>query len=383
MDIDDLITPALVIDKATLLRNIQMMSEKVQRSNVTLRPHIKTHKCFEIANLQTEYGAAGITVSTLGEASVFIRNGFTNVTLAYPVIPDKFPALMKLAQTAEINVVTDHSAVIPLLEAQCIATETQLNVLLKIDCGFHRCGVDPKNPKALSLAKQIAEAPHLQFKGILTHAGHAYNASSKENLRTIAQAEQDIMIKFSEKLQKNGLMCDVVSIGSTPTAMLSPKFKEGITEVRPGNYVFFDFSQVSLGSCYLSDCALSVLTSVVSVQDSHVVVDAGATALSKDAGPTHITSSRGYGVVLDPDDSVSPADAQILSLSQEHGKIQIAKKSHHQSLSPGDHLRIIPNHSCLTANLFDKYYIIDEKRVIATWPIHRDRLGSQPIGSSS
>ncbi|MFX1317547.1 MAG: alanine racemase [Promethearchaeota archaeon] len=375
MEITNLITPALLIDKTKLLRNIQLMAEKAQRNGVQLRPHIKTHKCIELANLQTEYGAAGLTVSTLGQAAVFIDNGFSDITLAYPIIPDKFPALLELAQRARINVVTDHPVIATQLEAQCIAADIRLNVLIKIDCGYHRCGVDPKGPMALKLTKQIADASHLSFGGILTHAGHAYHARSQEEIKTIADIEQEVMLQFTKTLQANGLAPETVSIGSTPTAMQAPNFKTGITEIRPGNYVFFDNTQALLGSCSLADCALTVLTSVVSVQDSHIVVDAGATALSKDAGATQIPTHRGYGIVLKLGDEFKPTAAQITQLSQEHGQIKFPH-SPHPSYTPGDQLRIIPNHSCLTTNLFDQYYIIENNRVITTWPIHRNRLHS-------
>ena len=374
MKIADLITPALIIDKDVLLRNIQAMAKKAHSSGVLLRPHIKTHKCLEIATLQAEHGAKGITVSTLGEATSFIDNGFTDVTIAYPIIPDKFPTIIQLAQKTNLNIITDHPKIITMLEAQCISADAQLNVLLKIDCGYHRCGVDPQNPLALKLARKIHEASHLIFKGILTHAGHAYSAKSPDEIRLIAEAEQAIMLKFAQKLQNQGLTPETVSIGSTPTVMLAKSIKSGITEVRPGNYVFFDNSQIALGSCRISDCALSVLTSVVSVQDSHVVVDAGATVLSKDAGTTHIPSINGYGIVLDPINQHPLANARITKLSQEHGIIDFGETSKNHSFSPGDHLRIIPNHSCLTANLFDQYYVINGNRVITTWPINRSRL---------
>jgi D-serine deaminase-like pyridoxal phosphate-dependent protein len=199
----------------------------------------------------------------------------------------------------------------------------------------------------------------------------------------IAKTEQDVMIQFTEKLRSEGIDHEIVSIGSTPTTRLAPQFKEGITEIRPGNYVFFDNSQVTLGACQITDCSLSVLASVVSVQDSHIVVDAGATTLSKDAGATHVSSSQGYGVVHKPDDATSMAEAQIVSLSQEHGKIKFANKALHRSFSPGDHLQIIPNHSCLTANLFNHYNVVDDNRVIASWTIHRERLSSPPVPTAS
>jgi D-serine deaminase-like pyridoxal phosphate-dependent protein len=378
MKINDLITPALLIEKNTLLQNIKNMAIKAHNHKVRLRPHIKTHKCLEIANLQREHGATGITVSTLGEASTFIENGFTDVTLAYPIIPDKFPRLGELAQHAQLKIVTDHPALVPLLEAYTIAADIQLTVLLKVDCGYHRCGISPTDSRAISLVEQIDDASNLTFGGILTHAGHAYYAQSLQEIQAIADAEQEVMLHFAETLQHHGFFTEVVSIGSTPTARIASNFKEGITEIRPGNYVFFDNTQVSLGVCHLSDCALSVLTSVVSVHDTHVVVDAGATVLSKDLGAMQLSSNHGYGVVLTADEENTEHHAIITNLSQEHGKITFEDKSQHQSLSPGDHLRIIPNHSCLTANLFAHYYIVDGNRVESTWPIHHERICSPP-----
>jgi D-serine deaminase-like pyridoxal phosphate-dependent protein len=383
MNLDDLITPALILDKDILLHNINTMAKKAHRNGVNLHPHVKTHKCLEIANLQKEYGATGITVATLGEATVFIENGFSDVTLAYPIIPDKLQTLIDLAQRARINVVTDHPLSITALEAQALVSDAQLNVLLKVDCGYHRCGVNPSDPAALKLAKQIDEASHLTFRGILTHAGHAYNANSPAEIKNIAEIEQDVMISFSNKLQKEGIHHEIVSIGSTPTTSLASKFKDGITEIHPGNYVFFDNIQVTLGTCKITDCALSVLSSVVSVQDSHIVVDAGSASVSNDAEVSQISSSRRYGVVYKPADVTNMAGAQIISLSQEHGKIKFTKKALHRRFSPGDHLRIIPNHSCLTASHFDHYNVVDDNRVIASWPIHRERLSSPSVPTTS
>lgn len=189
------------------------------------------------------------------------------------------------------------------------------------------------------------------------------------------------MLHFSQQLQAKGLNPETVSIGATPTATITKRFQEGITEIRPGNYVFLDNTQVMLGVCELSDCALSVLASVVSVQSDYIVIDAGASTLSKDVGASHINPNQGYGVVLTSVKADAPAQAKIISLSHVHGKIQFANRSSHSSFTPGDHIRIIPNHSCLTTNLFDHYYISDGNRVTDTWQIQRERL-STPLSTS-
>lgn len=376
MNIDDLITPALLIEKDKLVRNVASMAAKVRKSRIALRPHIKTHKCIEIANLQTEYGAQGITVSTSGEAEAFIDAGFSDLTLAFPLVPDKIPHALQLAKRASLNVLVDHPSIITALEAECIAADQTMNVLLKVNSGYPRCGINPTQQGSIDLARQINDASHLTFEGILTHAGHAYYSKSRAELGSIAEEEQNIMLQFAQRLQAEGLSPNTVSIGATPTATITERFQKGITEIRPGNYVFFDNTQVMLGVCDLSDCALSVLASVVSVQSDYVVTDAGASTLTRDVGASHIDPNQGYGVVLSSVNTDTPAQAKIVSLSHVHGKIQFANPSSHSSFTPGDHIRIIPNHSCLTTNLFDHYYIIDGNRVTDTWQIQRERLST-------
>lgn len=377
MQVNELITPALLINQEKLLNNIVLMASKAREGGVHLRPHIKTHKCLEIATLQYEHGANGITVSTPAEAEVFIDAGFSDVTLAYPVIPDKIPFLLTLAQRSSLKVLVDHPAMVTALEAECVAAETELDVLLKVDCGYHRCGVDPKSVEAITIAKMLNEKRYLRFAGILTHAGQSYEAKSPSEIQMIAKAEQEIMVRFARQLQKQDLKPNIVTIGSTPTAMATNQFLDGITEIRPGNYVFFDNIQVALGSCTLSDCALSVLTSIVSVQSDYVVVDAGATTLSKDMGPTHIVADGGYGVVYSTFNAEEPMQtAKLEKLAQEHGKIRFAKDSSPHNFRPGDQIQIIPNRCYLTANLFDQYYVTKGNDVIARWPIRRQRFAT-------
>ncbi|MFX0078377.1 MAG: alanine racemase [Candidatus Hermodarchaeota archaeon] len=381
MNIDDLITPALLVEKDKLVRNIASMANKARKSRVALRPHIKTHKCIEIANLQTEYGAQGITVSTSGEAEAFINAGFSDLTLAFPLVPNKIPHALKLAQRASLNVLVDHPSIVTALEAECIAAGQTMKVLLKVNSGYPRCGIDPTQQDSIALVQQINDASHLTFEGILTHAGHAYYSKSRAELSAIAEEEQNIMLQFTQRLQAEGLEPNTVSIGATPTATITERFQEGITEIRPGNYVFFDNTQVMLGVCELSDCALSVLASVVSVQSDYVIIDAGASTLSRDLGASHIDPNQGYGVVLTSIHDEVTAQAKIVSLSHVHGKIQFANRSSHSSFTPGDLIRIIPNHSCLTTNLFDHYYITDDTRVTDIWQIQRARIGT-PLSRS-
>jgi D-serine deaminase-like pyridoxal phosphate-dependent protein len=183
------------------------------------------------------------------------------------------------------------------------------------------------------------------------------------------------MIQFANSLKEENpdLFPEVVSVGSTPTSMLADSFREEITEIRPGNYVFFDYTQVALGSCSVNDCALTVLSSVISKHANRVVTDAGATALSKDGGPTHIEPNVGYGKIIQ-DYQKGQLDTRVIieSLSQEHGKVILTEEE--VELQHGERIRIIPNHSCLTANLYDYYQVVEGDSVVDRWSVHRGRF---------
>jgi len=372
----DLMTPALLIDLERLENNLKSMMEKAEYNGVDLRPHIKTHKCIEIGMKQLEYGAQGITVSTMGEARVFAEAGFDDITYAVPIVPNKFDSVEHVSEKAHLNVLLDNESIAEQLDAFCRKTEILLDVFVKVDCGYPRCGIDPKSPAAIKLVKKIHKSRNLNFEGILTHAGHAYGAISIQEVKDIAKKEQDIMIQFAKtlKAESKELAPEVVSIGSTPTTVLTHSFQEGITEIRPGNYVFFDYTQVALGICKVTDCALTVLSSVICESNGRAISDAGATALSKDLGPTHIEPNPGYGKIFQNyKKGVLDTSIIIESLSQEHGKI-IYEDMAPERYELGEKIRILPNHSCLTANLFDNYQVVEGDLILDTWRICRERI---------
>ncbi|NHI90163.1 MAG: hypothetical protein EAX87_11620 [Candidatus Thorarchaeota archaeon] len=373
--IHDLITPAALVDLDRVEHNISEMATRAREGGVSLRPHIKTHKCVEIGKMQLKAGAQGITVSTLAEAAAFADEGFDNITYAVPLSPDKFPGVQRISEQTHLNVLVDHPVMVDQLSQFCKTAKLSLDVLVKIYCGYPRTGIDPNTPGAISLVKKIYEDSNLCFKGILTHAGHSYAAKTVSEIKKVAIQEQEVMVRFAKVLnQENAnLKPEVVSIGSTPTARLADEFQEGITEIRPGNYVFFDYTQVALGTCKISDSALTVLASVISVNPDRVIIDAGATALSKDTGPTHIETNVGYGKLFaDYQKSRLNADVILKSLSQEHGKLIPFDKAK-LDYKHGDKVRIIPNHSCLTANLFNHYQIVKGESVVDRWRVHRER----------
>lgn len=376
MQLSDLPTPALLLDLDILTRNIERMSAKAQKLGVTLRPHVKTHKCVEIATLQRDRGAEGLTVSTLDEAAAFAEAGFTDITFAVTLEPGKIDQALALAGRIDLGVTVDDLAVANALVAAAMRQTQTIKVWLKVDTGYGRSGIDPESEGALELAVVLKQAqPALTFAGLLTHAGHAYKARSGDEIRAIIDHEQEALKKFVLRMDPGSKTSPKVSIGSTPTLARTESLS-GVDEIRPGNYVFYDRTQVLLGSCSVTDCALTVLTSVVSRQPGgdHAVVDAGALALSHDPGPTHLDPEPNRGAVLvgNSGKAVHPT-LYLKSLSQEHGQLRGRDAGDVADLQPGDRLEILPNHSCLVAPLFDHYNIVQGGKIIDQWPILRTR----------
>ncbi len=338
------------------------MREKALASAVTFRPHVKTHKTREIARMQHGGGTGPITVSTLAEAEAMAGDGFRDITYGFPLAPDKLARAAVLARGIDrLNLVIDSETTLRAMEAFHASTGILFDAYLKVDCGYHRAGVDPASPDSVRLAVSIGRSNAVRFNGFLTHAGHSYNVASREEIARIAAEETGCLTRFRALVASeigDGLLR---SVGSTPTASVVDKFAD-CDEVRPGNYVFYDAFQSAIGCCSPADVAVSVLTTVVGwyPERGHAIIDAGALALSKDVGPTHIDPAFGFGIVCDLD--LRPVAARLVSLSQEHGKLAT-----HAPLPVGTRLRIVPNHSCLTAALFDVYHVVDDGRVVDAW----------------
>src|SRR5215213_2237400 len=355
MDLQTIKTPSLVLDAGRVRRNAERMSERVRALGATLRPHVKTHKCVEVARMQTAGGPARITVSTLAEARAFAANGFRDITYAVPVEPGKFEEALELARLCErFSLITDDASTPHALDAAARRAGVTLDLFLKVDCGYHRCGVEPDAPEALEIPRLIGRARNLRFAGVLTHAGHSYHARSREELLSIARRERDVMTEFASRLRADGFEVPCVSVGSTPT-MTHVDHLEGVDEARPGNYIFFDAFQATLGSCGFTDCALTVLASVVHRDRAQrkIVVDAGAIALSKDRGAVEIDPGCGYGHVLDLDGN--DLGLRVSGMSQEHGMLTGVDDRVFDKLPIGSRVRILANHSCLTAAQYDHY----------------------------
>ena len=374
--LSNLMTPSLLIDLERLKNNIKKMAAKTESNGVNLHPHIKTHKCIEIGKLQLEHGASGITVSTLDEATIFADAGFHDITYAVPISSNKIKAALEIASEINLRLLVDSHEMVSHLETNSKKNGMSPEVLLKVHCGYHRTGVNPRDPASIKLASKIERSSNLDFKGILTHAGHSYDAMSVKQIKEAAIQEQLEMVTFAKSLETKP---EVVSIGSTPTISLTDSIMEGITEVRPGNYVFYDFTQVALGTCQVSDCVLTVVSRVIGKYDEYLVIDAGATALSKDLGPTHLESETSFGKIYSNyDNHELDTFLQISSLSQEHGKVKFFDSATAQGHKVDEILRILPNHSCLTANLHDCYNVVRDNEIIDQWKIRRERPITSP-----
>ena len=374
--VGDLPTPALLLDGDVLERNLAGMAAKTRMLGVALRPHVKTHKCPEIGRMQLAHGARGITVATLAEAAAFADAGFEDITWAFPLVLARLEDIVGLARRITFRVVVESAPALEALGAAARRAGVEVHAWLEVDSGQHRSGVDPEAPASLDLARLVAAERSVVFDGLLTHAGHSYHARTREERAAIAERERAVMAAFAERLAQAGVRVRGVSVGSTP-AMSAVQHLGGVTEVRPGNYAFYDFMQLAAGVCAAEDCAVTVLASVVSHQPGadHAVVDAGALALSKDPGPNDPALARGFGPVLRglAGHELEPALA-VRGMSQEHGMVGGERAEDVAGrLAVGEKIRILPNHSCLTVAMFDEYQVVRGEEVVDRWPIRRAR----------
>ncbi|MBA4494318.1 alanine racemase [Paenactinomyces guangxiensis] len=360
MRIDQLDTPSLLLDKDKMEANLNEIADFASEQRINWRPHIKTHKCLKIARRQIEKGAVGITVAKISEAEVMASGGVKDILIAYPIsAPEKINRLSALMKDAQIKVAVDHVKQAKLLQDSLQGTPWELEVWIKVNSGLNRCGVEPGR-EVLQLAKQIANMPNLTLTGIFTHAGHSYAASSMAEIESIALTEGRAVAESAALCEKEGIPIPARSVGSTPTYKIAGKVS-GITEVRPGNAVFFDAIQVGLGVASIDQCALRLLASVVSKRSGErVIFDTGSKALSLDQGAHGNATVKGFGHVVDH------PEIRIERLSEEHG---IASIDGETTLDLTDKVQIIPNHACTVMNLFDHVIVHRQGIVIDQWRI--------------
>jgi D-serine deaminase-like pyridoxal phosphate-dependent protein len=362
--IHELRTPAVLIDRARALANIERLQNAANRRGIRMRPHAKTHKSPSIARWQIERGAIGVCCAKLGEAEVFADAGISDIRLPYPLSPVNADRLIRLADRVRTSFIVDHLAVAREWSEALVRAGRQVEVLVKVDVGFHRCGIAPALPQAVSFLTEVAALPGLKFRGLLSHAGHAYHAGSDDHARQIAADEARTLLAIAAAAREAGVPIDELSAGATPTARHSLQ-QEGLTEYRAGNYVFFDRTQVGLGAATLDDCAMWVLARVVSKPAAdRIILDCGSKTLSSDAARGFVPLS-GHGAIFrellisagqQPD-----ADLIIERLSEEHATVRVASGS--TPLEPGNLVRVLPNHACVVTNLVDELWLVDGAKV--------------------
>lgn len=349
MRITSLPTPQVIVDVPRARANIDRMQHAADASRVRLRPHAKTHKIPQVARWQIDRGAVGICCAKVGEAEVFAAHGIEDIRLPYPVHPVNAPRIIALMDRARVSLIVDNLDVAGGWSEAMTAAGRELPVLVKVDVGFHRCGIDPASEDSGQTVASVASMPGLRFAGLLSHAGHGYGASSERELRHVAEKEIELL---NDVAQASGVAIPEISVGATPTARFSLEVADrGITELRPGNYVYFDRTQVGLGAATRAECALTVLARVVSrPAPDRVILDCGSKTLSSD-GARGFATSGGYGSVLaDLESDEEDSTLVIERLSEEHATV---KASAACRLRPGDLVRVLPNHSCVVSNLVE------------------------------
>jgi D-serine deaminase-like pyridoxal phosphate-dependent protein len=342
MHVEELDTPVLVFDLDVLETNIEGMADAARRTGVGLRPHTKTHKSPEIARMQLEAGASGITVAKLGEAEVMADAGFDDILVAYPIVgDDKLARLRALRERARVCVSLDSLEVAEGVGRIGRETGDPVELLVEVDTGQHRLGRPPGAP-TVELLTEIARLEGIEIVGLLSHGGHAY-AATPEELPALAAREVADMADTAEACARAGIPIREISVGATPTA-LSQAHAHGVTEIRPGTYVFNDVQQMRLGVAAESDCAARVLATVVSRPwEQRFVIDAGSKSLSSDGGDG--PPFPGRGVIA------GRPDLRLDFLTEEHGVGHIEPGG--GNLRVGDRLEVIPVHVCSCVNLFD------------------------------
>jgi D-serine deaminase-like pyridoxal phosphate-dependent protein len=362
VEITGLRTPCVLLDQQRLERNIDRMQDAAAARRMRLRPHAKTHKSVDLARLQVARGAAGICCATPGEAEVFAEAGLRDIRLPYPINPVNASRILALLDRTHLSFIVDDLDVARRWADVMSGAGREVDVLVKVDVGFHRCGIDPDATNAASFVVRVAELRGLRFRGLLSHAGHAYNAASEEEIAKIAEAEARLLSDLRDRVVDAGVPVEEISVGATPTARFSLRH-DAITELRPGNYVYHDRTQVALGSAAWDDCALTVLARVVSrPAPDRLILDAGSKTLTTDQAKG-LGNTSGYGAVLQALDAPTPDESLVIErLSEEHAIVKLAAGS--SPLAPGDLVRIVPNHACVVSNLMDEVWLVSGDQAV-------------------
>jgi len=337
-------TPYVKVDLDKVENNIKRMVKGLSDAGVAHRPHIKPHKCIEIAKKQIALGAKGITTAKISEAEVMVKGGITDVLIAFPILGENaLQRLKKLCQKADVKTTVDSMTLAEGISKIGEELNTKIKVLIEIDGGLHRGGLQP-GQATLDFAKEISVLPGIELVGIFGYMGQIYGEGNRENIKVAAKREADMLIETKKLLNDNGINVEITSAGSTPSSTF-PEQLTGITESRAGNYVYYDMNAVVLGIAKEEDCALKVRSRVVSTPlPGYASIDAGSKTLTTDGS----LAGANYGYIC------GKPGVEIVKLNEEHGFLRFDPEKY--DLKVGDEVEVIPNHSCVISNLSEVVY---------------------------
>jgi D-serine deaminase-like pyridoxal phosphate-dependent protein len=369
--LEEMETPALLLDEERMERNIARMRRQVERLRVRFRPHVKTNKCFEVARRLMDGPEGPITVSTLLEADRFFERGVKDILYAVCIAPNKIDHVLQLqAAGARMSIILDSVAAAQMVVQRLKDAPSGVGVLIEVDSDGHRSGVQPGSSELIEIGRTL-EVGGVPVRGVMTHAGSSYDCRGTGAITAMAEQERAAVVQSAERLRAAGMACPVVSLGSTPTALFAEHL-EGVTELRAGVFVFFDLVMAGIGVCQVDEIALSVLATVIGHQREKgwTLLDAGWMAMSRDRGTSGQPLDQGYGLVCDLDGK--PLDDYILvGANQEHGIMARRPGSGPGTveLQVGQQVRILPNHACSTAAQYAAYQVTGAgHEVRGTWP---------------
>jgi len=357
MLVSELETPAVVVDLDVMERNLSRMAEYCRSRNIKLRPHTKSHKIPELAKRQIESGASGITVAKIGEAEVMLDAGITDILIAYPLVGKaKAARLGDIAARAAITVSLDSEAAARSISDEFSARQLKAKILVELDVGFRRCGLANEN-ELLSLAQKVSDLPGLEFTGVMFFPGH-FVVGTEERM-ALLEPVNELLDRTLETFAKAGLPLPTVTGGSTPTACEAHLF-QGVNEIRPGMYIFYDRNMAGIGVAQVEDCALSVVVTVVSNSvPGRAIIDGGSKTFSSDR--YQAGDGKGFGLIKE-----DPA-GEFETLSEEHGHLNIKQSDRRYKI--GERLTVIPNHVCSTVNMHNEIYGVRGDRVEEVWQV--------------
>lgn len=357
MRVEDLDTPCLIVDLERMERNISEWQTAVSKHSVQLRPHVKTHKVPEIASMQLAAGAGGITVAKVAEAEIFAAGGARDIFIAYPVIgAQKWQRIAQLARQCTMTVGVDSEVGARGLSEAAAAAGVQIRVRVEIDSGLNRAGVQPD--QAAALCRVIMSLPGLQLDGIFGFRSVMFGAAGGRSAAELGREEGELYVAWANQLRAQGIPIVQISVGSTPTAKYAAAVP-GVTEVRPGTYIFGDYMMAELGAVRYEDVALSILCTVVSRPTADkATVDGGSKTFCGDSVPARY-NLKGYARAVN-------MDAYVESMSEEHGVVRLGPGVNPQI---GERIAFYPIHVCTTVNLSDELVGVRGGKVERVWPI--------------